>query len=129
MLTKFIYPFSILLLISNLAVAQQAPAQPPPTVKHVPISNTSPSSGKDMFNNYCAVCHGTDGKGTGPAATALKATPADLTALAQKNGGKYQFIIDSITHAAMPQDQDFWNFLISSSVQEWGLNTSAQHMR
>jgi len=35
------------------------------------------------------VCHGKDGKGGGPAAAALKTPPADLTTLAQKNGGKY----------------------------------------
>jgi len=42
-----------------------------------------------MFINYCAACHGKDGKGDGPAASALKVAPADLTALAQKNSGKY----------------------------------------
>lgn len=87
--TKFICLFSILMLISTLAVAQQSTAQPPPTIKHVPISNTSPTSGKEMFNSYCAVCHGTDGKGAGPAAQALKAAPANLTTLTQSNGGKY----------------------------------------
>ena len=39
--------------------------------------------------NYCAVCHGKDGKGSGPAAPALKMPATDLTTLAQKNGGKY----------------------------------------
>jgi mono/diheme cytochrome c family protein len=42
-----------------------------------------------MFKSYCAVCHGVDGKGNGPAASALKVPPADLTLLAEKNGGKY----------------------------------------
>jgi len=28
-----------------------------------------------MYRNYCAACHGTDGKGTGPAAKALKPRP------------------------------------------------------
>ena len=42
-----------------------------------------------MFSSYCAVCHGKDGKGNGPAASAMKTPPSDLTALAQKNGGKY----------------------------------------
>jgi len=42
-----------------------------------------------MFNNYCAVCHATDAKGNGPAASAWKATPTDLTGLTQKGGGKY----------------------------------------
>jgi mono/diheme cytochrome c family protein len=42
-----------------------------------------------MFMSYCAPCHGKEAKGNGPAASALKIRPADLTALAQKNGGKY----------------------------------------
>jgi len=58
-------------------------------IRRVPTSQTSPSSGKQMFNTYCAVCHGKDGKGDGPAAPALKKTPADLTTLAARNNGKY----------------------------------------
>jgi len=85
---KFISLAVIVLLLSAAMVAQEAPAQAP-AVKHVPITNTPSNSGKDMFNSYCAVCHGTDGKGNGPAASAMKATPTDLTLLAQKAGGKY----------------------------------------
>jgi len=42
-----------------------------------------------MFNAYCAVCHGKDGKGGGPAAVALKTPPPDLSTLDQRHGGKY----------------------------------------
>jgi len=42
-----------------------------------------------MFNAYCAVCHGMDAKGSGPAAAELKVPPADLTTLAQRHGGKF----------------------------------------
>jgi mono/diheme cytochrome c family protein len=35
------------------------------------------------------VCHGTEGKGNGPAADALKTPPPDLTVLSKNNGGKY----------------------------------------
>jgi len=53
------------------------------------VKATSPASGPEMYTSYCAVCHGIDGKGNGPAAEALKVPPPDLTALAKKNGGKY----------------------------------------
>jgi len=86
---KFISFVAILMTISAFAVAQSAPAQPATTVKHVPITNTPSDSGKAMFTSYCAVCHGNGGKGDGPAASAMKNPPADLTVLAQKNGGKY----------------------------------------
>jgi len=86
---KFISLAVIFVMVSAFALAQQAPAKTTPTVKHVPITNASPNSGKEMFSSYCAVCHGTDGKGAGPAASAMKTPPTDLTALAQKAGGKY----------------------------------------
>jgi mono/diheme cytochrome c family protein len=50
---------------------------------------TSPASGKQMYTAYCASCHGENGKGNGPAATALKTPPTDLTGLAKANGGKF----------------------------------------
>jgi mono/diheme cytochrome c family protein len=59
------------------------------TVKTVPPHQTSPTSGKEMFNEYCAVCHGQDAKGFGPAAAALKKMPADLTRLTAQNNGKF----------------------------------------
>ncbi len=42
-----------------------------------------------MYLTYCAACHGTDGKGSGPVASALKKPPADLTTLAAHNQGKF----------------------------------------
>jgi mono/diheme cytochrome c family protein len=53
------------------------------------VQETSAPSGEDLFNTYCAVCHGKDAKGNGPAAGALKVRPADLTTLAQRHGGKF----------------------------------------
>ena len=58
-------------------------------IKHAPAPVTSPASGREMFVNYCASCHGRDGKGDGPAAAALNKSPAGLTALAKNYGGKY----------------------------------------
>ena len=59
------------------------------TIKTVPPNPTDPTSGKAMFMEYCAVCHGQSGKGDGPAAPALKKKPADLTQLAAHNAGKF----------------------------------------
>lgn len=72
------------------AVAQDQPqSQPTKTIEHTPIQPTSPASGAEMYKTYCAVCHGTDGKGDGPAASALKVRPTDLTQLSKNNGGKF----------------------------------------
>ena len=72
-----------------MAVALIALAAAAQTIKKVPARYTSPASGKEMYINHCAACHGAEAKGNGPAATALKTAPTDLTTLAQKNGGKF----------------------------------------
>jgi mono/diheme cytochrome c family protein len=45
--------------------------------------------GKDNFVEYCAVCHGTDAKGNGPAAPAMKSPVPDLTTMASRNNGRF----------------------------------------
>ena len=64
-------------------------ADSPTAIKKVPVSRTPATSGKDMFGTYCAACHGTDGKGGGPAVAALKVVPPDLTTLSKRNSGKF----------------------------------------
>lgn len=55
----------------------------------IPVNKTAPNDGKQMYANYCAPCHGMDGKGGGPAASALKTQPTDLTLLRKNNNGKF----------------------------------------
>jgi len=55
----------------------------------IPVNKTSATSGKQMYVNYCAPCHGVDGRGQGPVASALKTPPPDLTVLARNNHGKF----------------------------------------
>ncbi len=87
---KLILMFIALIVCAGIVAAQdKAQNQSEKTIKHVPMQSTSPVSGKEMYTAYCAVCHGTDGKGGGPAASALKIPPTDLTVLSKNNGGKY----------------------------------------
>lgn len=46
-------------------------------------------SGQEMYKQFCAACHGADGKGDGPAASNLKTRPSDLTTLAKRHEGKF----------------------------------------
>jgi len=69
-----------------LVIGANVGAQP---IKKVPIQSTSAASGREMFAAYCAVCHGTAGKGDGPVAKALKNRPVDLTTLSRNNGGTF----------------------------------------
>jgi mono/diheme cytochrome c family protein len=123
-LMKFISLAIILMIISTFAAAQAAPAENQATVRHVPITNTSATSGKEMFESYCAVCHGKDAKGDGPAASALKVPPSDLTLLTQKNSGKFPSAHVSTvirgqagltSHGS--QDMPIWGPLFSSISQ------------
>lgn len=42
--------------------------------------------GRQLYLQYCASCHGTDGKGGGPAAASLKVLLSDLTTLQHREG-------------------------------------------
>lgn len=46
-------------------------------------------SGKQIYKDYCAACHGFDGKGGGPAASSLNKRPPNLTTLSKRHGGKF----------------------------------------
>jgi mono/diheme cytochrome c family protein len=81
--------FAALILLTCVAAAQDQTQDQGKVIKHVTVKNTSAASGKEMYTSYCAVCHGIDGKGDGPAASALKAPPTDLTTLSMNNGGKF----------------------------------------
>jgi len=80
---------AVIVALAMIAMAQQPAPSQEKVIKHVPVKQTSAASGQEMFSSYCAACHGVDGKGAGPAASALKVAPIDLTELAAKNGGKY----------------------------------------
>jgi mono/diheme cytochrome c family protein len=80
------------LLLSGMAAAALAGAcfagQPDQKVV-IPVGKTAPVDGKSMFVNYCAPCHGVDGKGNGPVAPALRQKPTDLTVLSRNNNGRF----------------------------------------
>jgi mono/diheme cytochrome c family protein len=102
-----------------LAVASYGQTQSK-EVKKAPIGMTSPTSGSEMFNSYCSPCHGKDAKGNGPAATALKNPPANLTELAKKNGGKFPadhvaaVLRSGVAGAHGSSDMPVWGPLFSS---------------
>jgi mono/diheme cytochrome c family protein len=98
-----------------LATAAFGIAQTNTQIKEVPMQETSPASGKQMYATYCAVCHGVDGRGNGPAAAALKVQPTNLAQLSKENGGKFpgahiytvlQFGADTAAHGT--KDMPVW---------------------
>ena len=43
-------------------------------------------SGAELFERFCASCHGVSGRGDGPVASGLRTTVPDLTAIARRYG-------------------------------------------
>jgi mono/diheme cytochrome c family protein len=68
--------------VAALASATSSAQTQPPLVIHS-------MAGRDLFQFYCATCHGPDGRGKGPVGAALKAPPADLTKIAERRGGSF----------------------------------------
>ena len=62
-------------------------------IREVPVKLSGTTDGSELYREHCAVCHGIDAKGRGPAADALKKAPTDLTIIAKKNGGKFPALV------------------------------------
>ncbi|CUH64047.1 Cytochrome c, mono-and diheme variants [Thalassovita gelatinovora] len=52
-------------------------------------SDAPDPAGQDLFNAYCVMCHGPAGQGDGGLAGDLDIPPADLSLLADRNGGVF----------------------------------------
>jgi mono/diheme cytochrome c family protein len=52
-----------------------------------PQENGGTVTGAALYHTHCASCHGESGRGDGMVGAALRTPPADLTAIARKNGG------------------------------------------
>ncbi|HZP48812.1 MAG TPA: c-type cytochrome [Vicinamibacterales bacterium] len=106
---------TILAGVVALALPVFAAAQTP-TVKLKAAPRTNASSGAEMYQAYCASCHGPAGKGDGPAAAALKSKPADLTQLTKTHPGglSQKDFEDRIQGQAMPSAHG------SSPMPVWG---------
>jgi len=70
------------MLVVAVPRAQDVPAPLGPLA----IESLGPT---ESFNFYCAPCHGQDGAGDGPVASELRTQPANLTTLAERNGGSF----------------------------------------
>lgn len=92
-LTGIVVAAGLLIAASALAFAGQgamgAQEKEGAPIKKVQMPHSKPESGAQMFKDYCAVCHGVDGRGDGPAAEYLKAPLPNLRTLAKRNDGKY----------------------------------------
>lgn len=59
-----------------------------------------PAAGRATYRQFCAPCHGPDGKGHGPIASFLLKAPADVTQIRRRNGVFPQADLDALLRAA-----------------------------
>src|SRR6516162_8619287 len=101
----------VLSAILHLAAhtGQTGPANPPLIISSV--------SGRDLFEFYCASCHGRDGNGKGPVAPALRVPPPDLTRIAARNDGVFP---KARIEALLTGDRNMPSAHGSSDMPVWG---------
>jgi mono/diheme cytochrome c family protein len=79
-------------LLAALASAAVLAAEPERTERDEQrFKNLMLSLGEREFATHCAVCHGLEGRGDGPAAKALRTAPADLTRIAERRAGDFPY--------------------------------------
>jgi mono/diheme cytochrome c family protein len=100
-----------------------------------------PVNGEVLYRRHCAVCHGVEGQGNGPAAAAMRKRPVDLTQLARRNSGifpeaRVRRIVDGRdveSHGTreMPVWGDVFKTTTDASAADVGIRLSAivAHLR
>ena len=113
--------FTLALVFGTTSARAQETKEPTKTIKRVPVTDVHTIDGQVLFDHYCAVCHGKDAKGTGPAADALKKGPADLTQISRKAGGTFPEVHvmriikgDDVVGAHGTRDMPIWSELFTS---------------
>ena len=81
----------ILVLGSLLLMPQIGTADGSVVIEKVPLDldHLGLREGAELYQGYCAVCHGPEANGNGPAVAALDPLPTDLTRLSVQNDGNY----------------------------------------
>lgn len=74
--------FSAVLVPLMLAIAACSTVQPQQ-------KTVSQMTGMEMYESFCASCHGIGGKGDGPVAPLVKIGVPDLTRIALRDGGEF----------------------------------------
>ena len=118
---KIFTPQYLMIALALVLGGTAARAQETKVIKRVPVTDVRTIDGQALFDHYCAVCHGKDAKGSGPAADALKKAPADLTQITRKSGGNFPEVHvmrvikgDDVVGAHGSRDMPIWGELFSS---------------
>lgn len=90
-----------------------------------PFSAEEIAAGYALYRRNCVACHGQQGRGDGPLASALPVAPADLTAhlFMHTEGDLYSFVKDGLDGGVMPgfaarlDDGDRWRLVAFLEAQ------------
>jgi len=101
-----------------------------------PVHEGSAVRGRVAYRLYCASCHGPAAQGDGPVSGYLKIPPADLTKLAQGNGGSFpaERVFASIDGRAEaetvpahgPRDMPVWGMSFQDPAKDTDQEAEAQ---
>ena len=85
-------PGAIVLLLAGMMFAGM------PGMSQDSKNAASLKKGRALYEQYCVSCHGREGRGDGPAASALKVRPPDLGTIGKRNKGfSQQKVYDQIS--------------------------------
>ena len=81
----------VLMTAALLLLPQIATAERTIEIDKVPLDrdHLALQTGSELYQGFCAVCHGPAARGDGPASPALDPAPVDLTRLAIDNHGEF----------------------------------------
>ncbi len=122
MLSRIYICIGIAALSAAVVCAQQ-------TKITIQAPRTPADNGKVMYENYCASCHGLDGRGRGPTAEALKFPPPDITTMTKSHNGTYpaqhveavlRFGVDNPAHGS--KEMPIWGPVLKSMDHAEGSN-------
>jgi mono/diheme cytochrome c family protein len=110
--------------------AQQADERPAPPAEFAGMTNPfegdaqAASAGQQLYEPNCASCHGSEGRGDGPAAGSLDPQPGDLRITAQQAGDDYIYwrIAKGGNFAPFNSSMPAWEGVLSDD-QIWQLVT------
>lgn len=98
---------NMMLMTLLVAIPFKVSAEPPPAYE-----------GRRLYVSYCQLCHGTNGKGDGPLAKAMKISPADLTTTVRSRSDTILTKIITGKGRQTITGRDRHN-LISEAMPEW----------
>lgn len=96
---RFLFGLLILLMAAVAVQVTVAADSPQGKIKYVSTRPITNPDGAVVYQDYCAVCHGVVGRGSGPAAKFLDTPVPDLTRIAVRDGKFDRFhVIAHVKH-------------------------------